>query len=155
MDLLKNSLHRRTGPFPSPPLFLGGGGTTYFARILYPCPKVEYVWPMHFCCTWEGGGLFGGGGEYLLYRRPRSGRVWDVDCFGFRGTKTRFLLWVVEFKLTSTLAPNVYNACNIRGDLFFLLKVLGKSVGLLACAKLQRGGSIVHQFTCFCMQNHL
>ena len=56
---LKNSLHRRTGPFPFPPFYLGGGGgggTTYFARISYPCPKVEYVWPMHFCRTWEGGG---------------------------------------------------------------------------------------------------
>ena len=109
--------------FLPPPIFFywggGGGDTPYFARILYPCPKSRICLVNAFLSHMGGGGgLFGGGGEYLLYRRSRSGRVWGVDCFGFRGTKTRFLLWVVEFKLTSTLAPNVYNDCSIRGDLF-------------------------------------
>ena len=34
----------------------GGGGTIYFARISHLCPKVEYVWAMHLCRTWEEGG---------------------------------------------------------------------------------------------------
>ena len=42
--------------------------------------------------------------------------MWTV--FGFRGTKTRFLLWVAEFKSTSTLAPNVYNDFRVKGELF-------------------------------------
>ena len=37
------------------------------ARISYPCPKVEYVWAIHFClhCNAMGGG--GGGERRILH----------------------------------------------------------------------------------------
>ena len=62
------SLHRCTGPFPF-------GGTAFFARISHLCPIVEYVWAMHFCRTWGGGG-----GATLWsdwYGTPQRGRVWE------------------------------------------------------------------------------
>ena len=31
-------------------------GIQIFARISYPCPQVEYIWAMHLCRTWGGGG---------------------------------------------------------------------------------------------------
>ena len=90
----KQKNHRRTGPFP---LGWGGeGGTIFFPRISYPCPKVEYVWAMHFCRTLGGGG--GGVGvlgeeenysfEVIEYRKPQRVEVgWGPshggDLFGF------------------------------------------------------------------------
>ena len=61
---------------------LGGGGAQhFFARILYPCPKVEYVLGSAFFRTW---GVFGGGEYYsfevIVYRKPRRGRVWEGVC---------------------------------------------------------------------------
>ena len=56
--------HRRTG-------HLGGGGTTFFARISYPCPKVGFwgtkTWfkltsilapNVYMIAVWGGGGLW-------------------------------------------------------------------------------------------------
>ena len=50
------------------------GAQHFFARISYPCPKVEYVWAMHFCRT------LGGGGGVVWRRRTllfRSDCIWN------------------------------------------------------------------------------
>ena len=45
------------------PLFtIGMGAHHFFARISYPCQKVEYIWTMYFCRIW-GKGRGGGGGR--------------------------------------------------------------------------------------------
>ena len=56
------------------------GGTTFFARISPLCPrKVEYIWAMHFCLTWGGGGK----AEWLSmgHHSPQRGRVWEGVFF--------------------------------------------------------------------------
>ena len=48
--------HRRTGPFS----FGGGGGTTFFARILYLCPKSQICLGNAFLShmPWGWGGVW-------------------------------------------------------------------------------------------------
>ena len=119
---------RRTGPFP-----LGGGegGTKILTEFRIIAPNFVYVWAMHFCRTWGGGGGVFGGGEYysfevIVYRKPRRGvRGYPPPTVGTFLGDFRVLIykpgfgWVIRFKLTSTLAPNVYNDCSIRGEPFF------------------------------------
>ena len=71
-----------------------------------------------------------GGGEYysfevIVYRKPRRGEGvgegillprWRLFLGGGDlGVLKPGFWWVIMFKLTSTLAPNVYNDCSIRG----------------------------------------
>ena len=115
------------GPFP-----LGGGGQKNLPefRILARTSNI-----FGQCIFALGGGGVFGGGEYCSFevignRKPRrgGGGLWKGvfpsdgrDFFGFWGTKPDF--WcVIRFKLTSTLAPNVYNDCNIRGEGVFVVK---------------------------------
>ena len=65
---------------------LGGGAQHLLPEFLIFARKVEYVWAMHFCLTWEGGGgeesSFFGGIEYGTAQRgrgyppPTVGTVW-------------------------------------------------------------------------------
>ena len=74
----------------------GGAGHNIFARISILARKSNMCWAMHFCRTWGGGGLFGGGEYYsfevIVYRKPRRGRCGSPshggDSVGFWGTKT-------------------------------------------------------------------
>ena len=88
--------------------FMGGGGTHFFARISHLCPKVEYIWAMHFCRTWGGAG---GGGtratllEVIGNRTPHRGRAWERvshsdgrGLFGNVGTKPG-MGCIIKFKL--------------------------------------------------------
>ena len=106
--------------------FLGGQHVLYGFCTL--ARKIAYVWVMHFCRTYHwGGGRFGRGEYYsfevIVYRKQRRGRVCEDFLDGFWGIKTGFW-WVIRLKLTSTLAPNVYNDCSIRGPFYLLSDVL-------------------------------
>ena len=87
---------------------LGGGAQTFLPE---------------FRRTWGGGGVFGGGEYYSFEVIVYIGNHGGGGCG--RGTVATFLDlgvlkpgfgWVIQFKLTSTLAPNVYNDCSIRRD---------------------------------------
>ena len=87
--------HRRTGPFP----FGGGGGAQQFLpEFLIFARKVEYVWAMHFCLTWGGGGKESSYFGVIEYGTPHRGRVWEGvsphggDFLEIGVLKTRF--WV-------------------------------------------------------------
>ena len=64
----------------------GGGGAGLFARISYPCSKVEYVRTMHLCRSWEGGG----GERFTLLKRLGIGNHRGNFNFNFGATKIRF-----------------------------------------------------------------
>ena len=53
----------------------------------------------------------------MLYWTPRG------DFLDLGGLKPGFG-WVIRLKSTSTLAPNVYNNCSIRGTVYLLSDVL-------------------------------
>ena len=65
-----------------------------------------------------GGG--GGGGKesssfgVIEYGTPQRGRVWEGVLFGNLGTKNQAFGCVINVKLTSNLARNVYD-CSTRG----------------------------------------